>query len=133
MIRDRLTEYIANKGISKYQFYKETGLSNGFLDKKGTIGADKCEIICYVYEDINIEWLITGKGNMLKEKNKEQKEAAEPTHIQNSELLDRIERLSAEKARLEDRIAQMEQHKRKYKESTHYDIAAEPEPKLKKH
>lgn len=67
MIQKRLIQYIDYKGISKYRFYKETGLSNGFLDKKGTIGVDKCEIIYSVYPDINFEWLITGKGDMLKE------------------------------------------------------------------
>jgi hypothetical protein len=67
MIQDRIIEYLEYKGISKYKFYKETGLSNGFLDKKGTIGADKCEIIYSHYPDLNLEWLITGQGEKLKE------------------------------------------------------------------
>lgn len=67
MIQDRIIEYLEYKGISKYKFYKETGLSNGFLDKKGTIGADKCEIIYSKYPDLNLEWLITGQGEKLKE------------------------------------------------------------------
>lgn len=66
MIRERILEYIDFKCISKYKFYKDTGLSNGFLDKKGSIGSDKCEIISYHYPDLSIEWLITGKGSMLK-------------------------------------------------------------------
>lgn len=64
-ITERLTQYIEYKGISKYRFYKETGLSNGFLDKSTSIGVDKCERICTQYADINIEWLVTGKGDML--------------------------------------------------------------------
>lgn len=67
MIQDRIIEYLEYKGISKYKFYKETGLSNGFLDKKGSIGADKCEIIFSHYPDLNLEWLITGQGEKLKE------------------------------------------------------------------
>ena len=66
MIQDRIIEYLEYKGISKYKFYKETGLSNGFLDKKGSIGADKCELIYSHYSDLNLEWLITGKGERLK-------------------------------------------------------------------
>ena len=31
--RDRIIKYVEYKGISKNKFYKETGLSNGFLDK----------------------------------------------------------------------------------------------------
>ena len=67
MIQDRIIEYLEYKGISKYKFYKETGLSNGFLYKKWTIGADKCEIIYSHYPDLNLEWLITGQGEKLKE------------------------------------------------------------------
>lgn len=65
-ITDRITQYLSHKGISKYRFYKETGLSNGFLDKNTSIGADKCEIIYSHYKDINIEWLITGNGEMFR-------------------------------------------------------------------
>lgn len=66
MIRKRIIKYLGYKGITKYKFYKETGLSNGFLDKEGAIGSDKCEKISYVFPDINLEWLITGSGDMLK-------------------------------------------------------------------
>lgn len=66
MIKKRIIDYIDYKGISKYKFYQKTGISNGFLDKKGTIGADKCEIIGSVFSDLNLIWLITGQGNMLK-------------------------------------------------------------------
>lgn len=65
MIQERIIEYLEWRGISKYRFYKDTGLSNGFLDKGGSIGTDKCERIISVYPDINIEWLITGRGSML--------------------------------------------------------------------
>lgn len=65
-IRERVIKYLDFKGITKYQFYKETGFSNGFLDKPGTIGADKCEKIIYLYSDINLNWLVTGNGEMLK-------------------------------------------------------------------
>ncbi|WP_320052807.1 hypothetical protein [uncultured Acetobacteroides sp.] len=61
----RVLEYLENKGVSKYKFYKETGLSNGFLDKGENVGSDKCEIIISCYSDLNLYWLITGKGEML--------------------------------------------------------------------
>ena len=65
-IIDRIKEYIEYKGISKYRFYKEAGFSNGFLDKNSSIGSDKCEQIIYQYPDIDPEWLLTGKGGMLR-------------------------------------------------------------------
>lgn len=61
-------QYLDFKNISKYQFYKDTGISNGFLDKEGNIGNDKCEIIYSMYPDLNLEWFITGQGQMLKTK-----------------------------------------------------------------
>lgn len=64
-VTKRLLQYIEYKEDSKYRFYKKTGLSNGFLDKNRNIGSDKCEIISEQYPDLNLSWLITGKGEML--------------------------------------------------------------------
>lgn len=68
-INERILQYLINKDISKYKFYQITGLSNGFLDKKGNIGSDKCENILSFFPDINPEWLLTGKGEMLRDNN----------------------------------------------------------------
>lgn len=65
-IRERVVDYLNYKGLSRYRFYKDTGFSNGFLDKYGSITSDNCEKICYVYSDLNPEWLLTGKGKMLR-------------------------------------------------------------------
>ena len=70
MIRERIIKYLDYKGITKYKFYKDTGLSNGFLDKEGAIGSDKCEKISYQYSDLSLEWLITGTGEMIKNEKK---------------------------------------------------------------
>ena len=65
-IRSRLKLFIDSKSITRYKFYKDLDLSNGFLDKEGAIGSDKCEKICSKYPDLSLEWLITGKGNMVQ-------------------------------------------------------------------
>jgi phage repressor protein C with HTH and peptisase S24 domain len=64
--RERILQFVDYKNISKNKFYKETGLSNGFLDKNNHPGADKLEQIIYAYPEINPEWLLTGKGEMLR-------------------------------------------------------------------
>jgi hypothetical protein len=65
-MKERVLKVIDYYGINKNKFYKQTGFSNGFLDKEGTIGCDKLEIILNIYPDIDPDWLITGKGNMFR-------------------------------------------------------------------
>lgn len=67
---ERLLQFVEYKGISKYEFHKKNGLSNGFLDKSRAIGTDKCARILENYPEINPEWLITGEGEMIRTSNK---------------------------------------------------------------
>lgn len=64
-MRNRILQYLEYKRISKYKFYRDTGLSNGFLDKEGGISVSSYEKICSAYPDLSEEWLRTGKGEML--------------------------------------------------------------------
>ena len=61
-----MREYLEIKGISKYAFYKKTGFSNKFLDNSSNMGTDRAGIILRHYPDISPEWLLTGKGPMLR-------------------------------------------------------------------
>jgi hypothetical protein len=63
--KEKIKQYLEYKGISKNKFYNETGLSIGFLDSGNSLGVDKLKIIINKYSDINTDWLITGKGDML--------------------------------------------------------------------
>lgn len=65
MIVERILQIIDYKGITKSKFYKETGLSNGFLDKVKDIGTSKLDYILRTYPEVNINWLVTGRGHML--------------------------------------------------------------------
>jgi len=64
---DRILQIIEYKGINKNVFYKETGLSNGFLDKVKDIGVSKLDLILKAYPEISMEWLVSGVGPMLKD------------------------------------------------------------------
>ena len=79
----RIQQYIENKGISKYKFYQQSGLSNGALDKGENIGSDKCEKILYAFPDLNSDWLLTGRGSMLKNN--------EPESVDNKEDIEEKE------------------------------------------
>ena len=65
-MKERILQFIENKQITKSKFYSVTGLSNGILDKKSGLTMDTVEKIYSKYPEINLEWLLTGKGEMLK-------------------------------------------------------------------
>lgn len=69
--KSNLLIFIEKQGIKKPEFYKKTGLSNGFLDKNENISSQNIEIIISVFPEISLEWLITGKGEMLRSESDE--------------------------------------------------------------
>jgi len=67
-VRERLVGFLAYKHLSQGKFEQSVGLSNGFVAKVGdTIRANNLKKIQEVYPDLNIPWLITGEGSMLKD------------------------------------------------------------------
>ena len=70
MVLKRLKEFIDANGLSIAAFEKSIGMSNASFGKSlknnGAIGSDKLENILIVYPDINPDWLLTGRGSMLK-------------------------------------------------------------------
>lgn len=66
---DRLTKYLELKGISPHVFEKNCGLANGYIGKqlngKGSVGSDILEKIANEYPELNLAWLITGKGKAV--------------------------------------------------------------------
>jgi len=68
--KERVMQFLEYKGITKNKFYVETGISNGTLDKVSGLSLETVEKFYNVYPEINPDWLITGKGEMIKsEKN----------------------------------------------------------------
>lgn len=65
--RERLYEFIEKKGLTPRSFEEKTGLANGFVSKVGfSIREAKLEFISKSFPELNITWLLTGEGNMLK-------------------------------------------------------------------
>jgi len=59
-------QYLENKGISKYEFYQKTGVSNGILSQKNGINEENILRFLNYFDDISPDWLLTGKGEMLR-------------------------------------------------------------------
>ncbi len=65
---DRIHQYLEFKGITAYKFEHDCTIANGYLKKqakgKGSVGSDILEKIHKKYADLNLVWLLTGKGLM---------------------------------------------------------------------
>ena len=70
MIIENIYTFLDFKGITAYQISKVIGVSNGYLAKtrqnKGNVGGHILEKMVSYYPEINSEWLLTGKGEMLR-------------------------------------------------------------------
>ena len=66
VLKRRILEYADSKGIKKYEIYQNTGISNGVLSQKGGLSEDNVMRFISHYSDLSPEWLLTGKGAMLR-------------------------------------------------------------------
>jgi phage repressor protein C with HTH and peptisase S24 domain len=69
-IKQKIIQYIENKSIVKEDFYKKTGISPSNFKGDGLkseIGADKLVKILTNYEDLNPDWLLLERGDMLRD------------------------------------------------------------------
>tara|TARA_R110002050_G_scaffold16019_2_gene49087 strand:- start:184706 stop:185080 length:375 start_codon:yes stop_codon:yes gene_type:complete len=67
---DRLMQFIKFAGLSARKFDISIGASNGYTlrmqKNNASIGSDVIENIVATYPQLNLVWLITGEGEMLK-------------------------------------------------------------------
>jgi hypothetical protein len=114
-IKQRILQFATTLGISKRDFYSKIGVSRGTLESKTGITEDVITKFFATYSQISIEWLMTGKGEMIVEK---QQLSSHPTSqsagIENI-LLDiinakdaTIREMAEEIGQLRERINQME-------------------------
>lgn len=69
MIKDRIIQLIEYKGIAKENFYLKIGMTSASFRgkaKESPLNSNAIENILSEIPDVNIEWLLTGKGQMLK-------------------------------------------------------------------
>lgn len=67
-VKDRLIAYLDYKQISKTEFGRTIGVSNSYVTSiRKSIDPDKIKSIASNYPDLNIEWLLTGNGEMIEQ------------------------------------------------------------------
>ena len=64
--KERLIIYLTEKGVAKTAFEGISGLSKGQMAKKQGFSVDSLEKISNSLPELSLDWLITGKGEMLK-------------------------------------------------------------------
>lgn len=64
--KSRFLEFLNSIGISQYKCAQMCGWASGYLTGlKGDFGADKLATMMSVFPQLNIMWIISGKGNMF--------------------------------------------------------------------
>jgi hypothetical protein len=110
-IIERIFNFIDYKKISVNEFSKKVDVSNGYFAKQrlsnANVGSQIIEKIINTYPDISIEWLVIGKGEMLKPE-------ARPVPVREPDksALEMIWELSAENALLKREIEEMRKEKK---------------------
>lgn len=127
---ERINEFIEYQGLSIRAFEQKISASNGLIRKaianNTDIQSKWLTNIVENYPQINPEWLLTGKGAMLREPS--QKETSSQTQQSNTEiiqvLLNKIEQQAQEIGKLKERLAVFEDGEGHIKGVEDADVAA---------
>lgn len=65
-VKERILQYLDYKNISVSKFYSETGISRSTLIKPSGASEETIAKTIATYRDISLIWLLTGKGEMIK-------------------------------------------------------------------
>jgi hypothetical protein len=63
-IKERLLQFIDYKGLSKRKFCEKISVSHTYINDLKTMQSDKLVTISDVFPDLDLTWLITGRGEM---------------------------------------------------------------------
>lgn len=66
-VKDRLKQFIMFKNISTREFERQIGVSYGFIGNMSkSTSPDKVIKISHQFPELNMTWLLTGEGEMLR-------------------------------------------------------------------
>ncbi|WP_352423711.1 hypothetical protein [Proteiniphilum sp.] len=64
-VKDRIKLFLQHLNIGQNNFESKVGWSNGYINNTKNISADKLRHVTNEYPQLNLYWLITGKGEMI--------------------------------------------------------------------
>lgn len=66
----RISAFVKHLGLSENEWRQDVGWSQGLLGKAarggGPVGSDKLESVLRKYPELNADWVLTGRGTMLR-------------------------------------------------------------------
>lgn len=65
-IKQRILEYLEFKGVSMYQFNKDSGVTRGVIEKNTGISEENISKFLVYAPEVDVNWLVLGTGKMLK-------------------------------------------------------------------
>ncbi|WP_329805003.1 hypothetical protein [Flavobacterium facile] len=121
-VKERLKIYIKYSNLSVSTFEKSINVSNGYVNNmQKSIGIDKLELILEIYSNLSLEWLFTGKGEMLRGIEEKKAEKAENNYMAEELLQFKEEQLQFYKEKIEsltEKLENCESEKKLIKNST---------------
>ena len=86
-IKDRICYYMTRNNITNSALERHLSISNGLWAKSGTISENVLIKFIQAYPNVSCEWLLTGKGEMIKSDNvPEQASVVGTIHAKQSEV-----------------------------------------------
>ena len=64
-IKQKILKYLIFKRVTKYNFYKNTGITRGVLDQNNGITEENIHRFLVYAKDISLSWLFLDKGEMI--------------------------------------------------------------------
>ena len=125
-VMERVILFLRYLKIGQNAFEAKVGWSNGYISNTKNLSADKLTNVLNEYPLLNAEWLLTGKGSMIKDRD-DKINSADVKFINNEFLLERFEVIVRENENLRNENELLKKGKSNYNNDVRSDLSvAEP-------
>lgn len=118
-IKERVLQFANNQGLVMSDFFKKISASKSNfsgIGLKSDLGSDKIVNILNNFPQINVEWLLTGSGEMLKEVGNEHKVPAKNKEMIDFEHLKTVSNLKDQIIELQNQVISLQKQNDALKE-----------------